>query len=206
MNAQKVTTLFLDIGGVFLTNGWDHNSRELAAAEFGFPYAEMSRRHDLTFGTYEEGKITLEEYLDRVVFFKERPFTYEDFKDFIFKQSQPLPDMFGLTHRLKLRYKLKTVAVSNEGREINDYRIRKFALTDVIDFFCSSCYIRMRKPDADIYRLALDMAGARASEVVYLENTEMFVDVARGLGIPTILHKDYETTVLALGEIGLTLD
>ncbi len=206
MNAQNITTLFLDIGGVFLTNGWDHDSRAQAAAEFGFPYAEMSRRHDLTFGTYEEGKITLEEYLDRVVFFKERPFTYEDFKAFIFKQSQALPDMFELTHRLKLRYKLKTVAVSNEGREINDYRIQKFGLTEVIDFFCSSCYIRVRKPDADIYRLALDMAGARAAEVVYLENTEMFADVARGLGIPTILHKDYETTVLALAETGLTLD
>jgi putative hydrolase of the HAD superfamily len=206
MSPQKVTTLFLDIGGVFLTNGWDHNSRAQAAVKFGFPYAEMSRRHDLTFGTYEEGKITLEEYLDRVVFFKERPFTVDEFRDFMFAQSQALPDMFELTHRLKLRYKLKTVAISNEGRELNDYRIRKFGLTDAIDFFCSSCYIRMRKPDADVYRLALDMAGARASEVVYLENTEMFVDVARGLGIPTIFHRDYETTVLALAEIGLGLD
>lgn len=204
--SPKITTLFLDIGGVFLTNGWDHDMRAKAAAAFGFPYAEMGRRHDLTFGTYEEGKITLEEYLDRVVFFKERPFTVEDFKSFMFAQSQPLPDMFELTHRLKLRYKLKTVAVSNEGRELNDHRIRTFALTDVIDFFCSSCYIRMRKPDADIYRLALDMAGAKVSEVVYLENTEMFVDVAQGLGIRTIFHKDYETTVLALAEIGLTLD
>ena len=203
--SPKITTLFLDIGGVFLTNGWDHDSRAKAAAAFGFPYAEMSRRHDLTFGTYEEGQITLDEYLDRVVFFKERPFTIEDFRNFVFEQSQPLPDMFELTHRLKLRYKLKTVAVSNEGREINDYRIRTFALTDVIDFFCSSCYIRMRKPDADIYRLALDMAGAKVSEVVYIENTEMFVDVAQGLGIRTILHKDYETTVLSLAEIGLEL-
>ncbi len=206
MSPQKVTTLFLDIGGVFLTNGWDHNSRAQAAAHFGFPYAEMSRLHDLTFGTYEEGKITLDEYLDRVVFNKERPFTIEDFKRFMFEQSQPLPDMFELTHRLKLRYKLKTVAVSNEGRELTAYRIQKFGLTDVIDFFCSSCYIRMRKPDADIYRLALDMSQTRAPEVVYIENTEMFVDVARGLGIHTIFHKDYETTVLSLAEIGLSLD
>jgi putative hydrolase of the HAD superfamily len=206
MSSQKVTTLFLDIGGVLLTNGWDHHSRAKAAAAFGFPYDEMSRRHDLIFGTYEEGKITLEEYLDRVVFFKERPFTREAFKDFMFAQSQVLPDMLELAHLLKLRYKLRTVAVSNEGRELNDYRIRKFGLTDVIDFFCSSCYIGSRKPDADIYRLALDTSGARTLEVVYIENTEMFVDVARGLGIPTIFHRDCETTVLALAEIGLTLD
>jgi putative hydrolase of the HAD superfamily len=206
MSSHKVTTLFLDIGGVFLTNGWDHDSRAKAAVEFGFPYAEMSRRHDLTFGTYEEGKITLEDYLDRVVFFKERPFTREAFKDFMFAQSQVLPEMMEFAHRLKLRYKLKTVAVSNEGRELTAYRNLKFGLPDVIDFFCSSCYIRMRKPDADIYRLALDMAAARAPEVVYLENTEMFVDVARGLGIHTIFHKDYETTVLSFADLGLTLD
>ena len=206
MDPLTVKALFLDIGGVFLTNGWDHNSRARGAERFSFPYAEMSRRHDLTFGTYEEGKITLEEYLDRVVFFKERPFTVDEFRDFMFSQSKVLPDMMELVHRLKLRYKLKTIAVSNEGRELNDYRIRKFGLTDVIDFFCSSCYIGMRKPDADIYRLALDMAGVRASEVVYLENTEMFADVARGLGVPTIFHRDYETTVLALAEIGLGLD
>jgi putative hydrolase of the HAD superfamily len=206
MISQKVTTLFLDIGGVLLTNGWDHHSRAKAAAAFGFPYGEMSRRHDLIFGTYEEGKITLEEYLDRVVFFNERPFTREAFKDFMFAQSQVLPDMLELAHLLKLRYNLRTVAVSNEGRELNAYRIQKFGLTAVIDFFCSSCYIGVRKPDADIYRLALDSSGARTLEVVYIENTKMFVDVARGLGIPTIFHRDCETTVLALAEIGLTLD
>jgi len=206
MSPMTVKALFLDIGGVLLTNGWDQNSRALAAVEFGLPYAEMSRRHDLTFGTYEEGRITLEEYLDRAVFYKERPFTRDDFKDFMFSQSQALPDMMELAHRIKLRHKIKTVAVSNEGRELNAYRSQKFGLTDLIDFFCSSCYVRRRKPDPDIFRLALDLAQVRAHEVVYIENTEMFVDVARGLGIRTIHHKDFETTVLSLAEIGLTLD
>jgi putative hydrolase of the HAD superfamily len=204
--SPKVTTLFLDIGGVFLTNGWDHTARARAAAAFGFAEAEMNERHDMTFSTYEEGKITLEEYLERVVFFKERPFTLDRFREFMFAQSQALPDMMELVQRLKLHYKLKTAAVSNEGRELNAYRIRKFGLTDIIDFFCSSCYVGLRKPDAEIYRLALDMSQTRAPEVVYLENTGMFVDVARGLGIHSILHRDYETTVLELADVGLTLD
>jgi putative hydrolase of the HAD superfamily len=206
MKKPKITTLFLDIGGVLLTNGWDHGSRVAAAEKFGLPIEEMNRRHAQTFGTYEEGRITLEEYLDRAVFYKERPFSREDFKDFMFAQSQALPGMMEFAHRIKLRYKLKTVAVSNEGREINAYRIRKFGLTDVIDFFCCSCFIRRRKPDADIYRLALDLAQVRAPEVVYVENTEMFVEVARGLGIRTILHKSLESTAQAFREIGLTLD
>jgi putative hydrolase of the HAD superfamily len=204
--SPKVTTLFLDIGGVFLTNGWDRVARARGAAAFGFPEAEMNERHDMTFSTYEEGQITLEEYLERVVFFKERPFTLDAFRDFLFAQSKALPDMLELVQRLKLHYKLKTVAVSNEGREINAYRIQTFGLNDIIDFYCSSCYVGVRKPDARIYRLALDMSQTRAPEVVYLENTEMFVDVARGLGIHSILHRDYEKTVLGLADVGLALD
>jgi putative hydrolase of the HAD superfamily len=206
MSSQRVTTLFLDIGGVFLTDGWGQRSRALAAVKFGFPYGEISRRHDMTFGTYEEGKITLEEYLQRVVFYKERPFTVDAFREFLFAQSQALPNMLDFIRRIKLHYRLKTVAVSNEGRELNAYRIQTFGLNDIIDFYCSSCYVGLRKPDADIFRLALDMSQTRAAEVVYLENTEMFVDVARGLGIHSIFHRDYETTVLELADAGLALD
>ncbi len=206
MKKQKVTTLFLDIGGVLLTNGWDHGSRVAAAEKFGLPVEEMDRRHAQTFGTYEEGKITLEEYLDRSVFFKERPFTHDDFKAFMFARSQPYPEMLELVRELKKRYRLRTVAVSNEGRELTVYRNEKFGLPGLIDFFVSSCFIRMRKPDADIYRLALDLAQVRTSEVVYVENTEMFVDVARGLGIPTIFHQGLEGTVEAFRGLGLSLD
>ncbi len=206
MKKQKVAALFLDIGGVLLTNGWDHGSRVAAAEEFGFPVEEMNRRHAQTFGTYEEGKITLEEYLDRAVFFKERPFPRDEFKAFMFARSQPYPEMLDFFRGLKKRYRLKTVAVSNEGRELTVYRNEKFGLPDLIDFFVSSCFIRVRKPDADIYRLALDLAQVRAPEVVYVENTEMFVDVARGLAIPTIFHTGFEATVEAFRELGLTLD
>jgi putative hydrolase of the HAD superfamily len=206
VNKPKITTLFLDIGGVLLTNGWDHSSRVAAAEKFGLPIEEMNRRHGQTFGTYEEGKITLEEYLDRAVFFKERPFTRDEFKAFMFARSKPYPEMLEFFRGLKKRYKLKTAAVSNEGRELAVYRNEKFGLPGLIDFFVSSCFIRVRKPDADIYRLALDLAQVRTSEVVYVENTEMFVDVARGLGIPTIFHKGFEATVEAFRELGLTLD
>jgi putative hydrolase of the HAD superfamily len=118
MKKPKITKLFRDIGGVLLTNGWGHGSRVAAAEEFGFPIEEMNRRHAQTFGTYEEGKISLEEYLDRAVFFKERPFTRDDFKAFMFARSQPCPEMLEYFRELKKRCRLKTVAVSNEGREL----------------------------------------------------------------------------------------
>src|SRR5689334_24877355 len=118
MSSSPITTLFLDIGGVLLTNGWDHNSRKRAAETFGLDYEEMNERHHLTFDTYEEGKLSLDEYLDRVVFYRERPFTRESFRDFMFGQSRPLPEMIDLVCRLKSLYRLKVAAVSNEGREL----------------------------------------------------------------------------------------
>ena len=153
-----VTTLFLDIGGVLLNNGWDHHARRRAAQHFMLEWAEMEERHHLTFETYEEGKLTLEEYLDRVVFYEERPFTPAQFRRFMFAQSKPYPQMIELVRKLKGRYGLKIVAVSNEAQELNSHRIRKFKLDGFVDSFVSSCFVHLRKPDADIFRLALDIA------------------------------------------------
>jgi putative hydrolase of the HAD superfamily len=204
--ASPITTLFLDIGGVLLTNGWDHRARKRAATNFKLELAEMEDRHHLTFDTYEEGKLTLEEYLGRVVFYQKRPFTRAQFRHFMFAQSKPYPQMIELVRKLKGRYGLKIVAVSNEARELNSHRIRKFKLDGFVDFFISSCFVHLRKPDADIFRLALDIAQTPAREVVYIENTPMFVQIAEGLGIRSILHTDYSSTCAKLASFGLPND
>jgi putative hydrolase of the HAD superfamily len=200
---MPVTALFLDIGGVLLTNGWDHNARELAAKTFDLDLADMEDRHHLTFDTYEEGKLTLEEYLGRVVFYQKRPFTRDRFRRFMFAQSKPYPEMIELVAQLKVRHGLKIAVVSNEARELNAYRIRKFKLDGLVDSFISSCFVHVRKPDADIFRLALDIAQAPARQVVYIENTPMFVQIAEGLGIRSILHTDYSSTCAKLASLGL---
>ena len=192
--STEIRTLFLDIGGVLLTDGWDHHARKRAAKNFKLEWAEMEARHHLTFDTYEEGKLTLEEYLGRVVFYQKRPFTRAQFRRFMFAQSKPYPQMIELIAQLKARYGLEIVVVSNEARELNAYRIRKFKLDGLVDSFISSCFVHIRKPDADIFRLALDIAQAPARQVVYIENTPMFVQIAEGLGIRSILHTDYEST------------
>ncbi len=197
------TALFLDVGGVLLTNGWDRSMRRRAAETFGLDYAEMDDRHHLTFDTFEEGKLSLEEYLDRVVFYQSRPFSREEFQGFIFDQSQPYPEMMELIRSLKARYRLKVAVVSNEGRELTVYRIQKFKLGEFVDFFISSCFVHFRKPDADIYRIALDIAQVQPTEVIYVEDRAMFVEVAQGLGIRGIHHVSHESTRNALGELGL---
>jgi putative hydrolase of the HAD superfamily len=162
-SACPITTLFLDIGGVLLTNGWDHHARKRAATHFRLELAEMEDRHHLTFDTYEEGKLTLKEYLGRVVFYEKRPFTRAQFRRFMFAQSKPYPQMIELVRKLKGRYRLKIVVVSNEAQELNFHRIRKFKLDGFVDSFVSSCFVHLRKPDADIFRLALDIAQTPVS-------------------------------------------
>lgn len=200
---MTITTLFLDIGGVLLTNGWDHHARRRAVRNFKLDWAEVEERHRLTFEIHEEGKLTFDEYLNLVVFYEKRAFTRAQFRRFMCEQSKPYPDMIALVSKLKIQHKLKVVVVSNESRELNAYRIRKFKLDGFVDAFISSCFVQIRKPDANIFRLALDIAQTTAAQVLYLENTPMFVEIAEGLGIRSILHTNYKSTCAKLAALGL---
>jgi len=201
--ALSITTLFVDIGGVLLNNGWDHIARRKVAKHFNLEWAEMEERHTLAFETHEEGKLTFEEYLGLVVFYQKRPFTRAQFRRFMCEQSTSFPEMIELITRLKIRYGLKIIVVSNEARVVNDYRIHKFKLDAFVDAFMSSCFVHIRKPDADMFRLALDVAQTPARKVVYIENTPMFVQIAESLGIRSILHTDYKSTCAKLASFGL---
>jgi putative hydrolase of the HAD superfamily len=198
-----VTTLFLDIGGVMLSNGWGHESRRAAAEVFHLDFNDMEERHHLTFVTYEEGKLTMREYFNRIVFYRKRDFTPDQFRDFMFAQTTPFVEMIEFILKLKEQYGLKIAVVNNEARELNVHRIKKFKLNQFVDFYISSCFVHFRKPDADIFRIALDIAQIPAEHVIYIENTKMFVDVARDLGIRSIHHTDYKSTRSELSLLGL---
>ncbi len=198
-----IKALFLDIGGVLLTNGWDRHARQRAAVKFNLDYEQLNERHHLTFDTYESGKLSLEEYLERLVFYEDRPYTPQVFTQFIMEQTGAYPDMIELVADLKQKYGLKTVAVNNEGRELNEYRIQQFNLHQIFDTFVSSCYVHFRKPDRDIFRLALDVAQIAPENAVYVDDRALFVQVARGLGMHCIHHTEYTLTKQALADLGL---
>ncbi len=202
---MKISALFTDIGGVLLTNGWDHNSRALAVKKFKLDADELNERHHLTFDTFEEGKISFNEYLKRTVFYKKRTFTIRQFKEFMYSQSKPYEEMIDLVCRLKEEYKLRVIAVSNESRELNDHRINKFKLNTFIDAFVSSCFVHLRKPDHDIFRMALDIAQVNPKEIIYIDDKMMFVEVARTVGIHGLHHMNYKSTIKKLSDFGLDL-
>jgi putative hydrolase of the HAD superfamily len=147
----------------------------------------------------------LEEYLSQVVFYQERPFDRAQFRRFMFAQSKAYPEMIELVARLKVRHGLKIAVVNNEARELNLHRIRKFKLDGFVDAFISSCFVRLRKPDADIFKLALDIGQTPVREIIYIENTPLFVQIAEGMGIRSILHTDYKSTCTKLASFGLDI-
>ncbi|HSZ34434.1 MAG TPA: HAD family phosphatase [Puia sp.] len=199
---ERYTTIFTDIGGVLLTNGWDRNGRKKAIKQFNLDPVETEERHHLTFDTYESGKISLTEYLKRLVFYTERDFTEVEFRKFMFDQSQPIPEMLTLIRAIKEKYGIKIAVVSNEGRELNNYRIKTFKLGEFVDFFISSCFVHFRKPDADIFKVALDIAQVPPEKVIYLEDRPMFVQVADTLGIHGIIHRNFKSTRDQLASFG----
>ncbi len=199
-----ITHLFTDIGGVLLTNGWDRGMRREAARTFNLDLEDMEERHHLTFDTYEEGKLTIDQYLKRTVFYEDRPFTKEQFLAFMFAQSKPYPEMLTYVRDLKGRHNLKVAAVSNEGRELTVFRIKKFGLLEIIDFFVSSCFVHFRKPDEDMWKMALDISVAEPGNVAYVDDRLLFVETAQNLGINGIHHTSLPSTKAALAALGLS--
>jgi len=187
--------VFFDIGGVLLSDGWGHVSRQAAAEKFDLDYHEMDILHDFIFNTYEIGKITLDDYLDTVVFNHPRDFTKEDFKTFMFAQSLELPDMLQwLKQWRKDNPDIRLISINNEPRELNDYRINKFELHECFDAFISSCEVGMRKPDPGIYNLAMGIAHTTPEHCIYIDDRQMLVQAAEKVGIRSFQHRDFETT------------
>lgn len=204
MQKNGIRVLFFDIGGVLLSNGWGHESRQKAAQVFGFDYAEMSTLHDFIFNVYEIGSITLDEYLDTVLFYQPRSFTKADFIDFMLQESKQLPGMLDWLIGWKRDHPgIRIISINNEGRELNDYRIDHFGLDRVFDAFVSSCEVGMRKPDPGIFRLALGIAHAQPEECLYFDDRIILAEAAKKLGILGHQHRSFEETKNIIEQIGM---
>ncbi|MEO6315315.1 MAG: HAD-IA family hydrolase [Chitinophagaceae bacterium] len=192
--------IFLDIGGVLLSNGWGHESRQAAAVKFGFDYSEMNIFHEFIFNVYEIGKISLDEYLDTTLFYRPRNFTKEAFIQFMMEQSVELPGTLQWLIEWKKQHagRFRFISINNEGKELNDYRIQKFGLHACFDAFVSSCEVGMRKPDPGIFRLAMGIAQASPDECIYFDDRQILVDAAAKTGMECYCHKGLETTRVIL--------
>ena len=200
----QVNTLFWDNGGVILTNGWDRDSRRAAVEKFHLDWADFEDRHELLLHTFETGELSLDKYLHRAVFYKPRPFTQDEFKAFMFEQSEPLPESMAFLAELAGTNRYMMAALNNESLEINEYRIAKFKLRDYFEAFFSSCYLGLRKPGSEIYTRALQITQRRPEECVLIDDRGLNLEYAREMGMNTIQFHTVPQLREELAELGAT--
>jgi putative hydrolase of the HAD superfamily len=203
---SEVNMLFWDNGGVILTNGWDRASRRKAVEHFHLDWEDFADRHELMLNAFETGEATLEQYLQRTVFYRPRTFTIEEFKAFMFAQSQPLPESLDFLKQLARSRRCGLAALNNESREINEYRIAQFHLRDYFEAFFSSCYLGVRKPDAEIYRLALEITQRKPQECVMIDDRGLNLECAKELSMRVIQFQNVRQLRDDLAGLGITTD
>jgi len=200
-----ITTIFFDIGGVLLTDGWGHDSRRAAAEKFGLDWEEYSDRHEKVGHAIETNRMSLEQYLDRTIFYRPREFSREDFRAFIFAQSQPKPESIEIVTQLVGSKKYFLATINNEILELNVYRLEHFGLRRYFPIFFSSCFLGLRKPDEAIYRLVLQVTQQTPDQCIFIDDREVNLECPRELGMSTILFRDVERLRSELQQAGVSL-
>ena len=202
---SAIRAIFWDVGGVLLTNAWDRTERAAALEHFQLDPEEFHARHEMVVSSFERGKITLDEYLDRTVFYRPRPFTREMFRDYMFSLSQPCPEVLEFARALTDSGRYLMGTINNESRELNYYRIEKFGLRMVFRLFVSSCFVGFRKPERDIYRLALEITQVPAEQCCFIDDRALNLECAAKLGMHTIQMQQVEQLRGDLAKLGVTL-
>jgi putative hydrolase of the HAD superfamily len=200
---SNVAALFWDVGGVVLSNGWDQSARAEAARRFSLDPVDFQERHQRAEEELETGRITLDTYLDQTIFFRERSFSREEFKSFIFAQSRENEETRVLLDELTASRRYFLATLNNESEELNTHRIRKFDLTRNFAAFFVSCYLRARKPDPLIYQLALGITQRAPQECIFIDDRPANLEPAKALGMRTILFHSAGELRASLWESGV---
>jgi putative hydrolase of the HAD superfamily len=200
-----IRAIFWDVGGVLLSNAWDRTERAKALEHFHLDEEEFRARHDMVVSSFERGKITLDEYLDRTVFYRPRSFERDAFRDYMFSLSQPFPDVLQFAQALTDSGKYFMGTINNESRELNNLRIEKFGLRKIFRLFVSSCYVGFRKPERDIYRLALEITQIPADACCFIDDRPLNLECAANLGMHTIQMQGLEQLRQDLAKLGVSL-
>jgi putative hydrolase of the HAD superfamily len=200
-----IRALFWDVGGVLLTNAWDRKERAKAFEHFHLDPDEFQSRHELVVSSFERGKISLDEYLARTVFYRERPFRADEFRKYMFTLSQPFPDVLQFARGLADTGRYLMATINNESRELNNYRIETFGLWQIFRLFVSSCFVGLRKPEVDIYRMALEMTHIPAEACCFIDDRALNLECAAQLGMHTIQMQGLEQLRAELGKLGVAV-
>ena len=200
---SEIHVIFWDVGGVLLSNAWDHTERAAALEHFRLDQEEFHARHEMVVSSFERGKISLDEYLDRTIFYRNRPFTREEFRDYMFSLSQPMPEVLAFARALAACGKYFMGTINNESRELNLHRIEKYGLREIFRLFVSSCFVGLRKPESGIYRLAIETTQINPDECCFIDDRALNLECAAKLGMRTIQMQTLNQLQEDLGKLGV---
>lgn len=201
---SEIRAIFWDVGGVLLTNAWDHEERAKSLEKFQIDPKDFQSRHELLVSSFERGKITLDEYLQRTVFCQPRSFTVDSFRDYMFSLSQPFPDVLKFAQALSNSGKYLMGTINNESRELNYYRMERFGLREIFRLFFSSCFVGLRKPEKDIYRLALETTQIPAGNCCFIDDRPLNLECAQQMGMQTIQMQRLDQLRTDLTKLGVS--
>ena len=202
---MAINAVFWDVGGVLLSNAWDHEQRQCILKQFGLDEVEFESRHEMLVSSLERGKISLDEYLERTIFYRPRPFNLDEFKKYMFSLSQPCPETLQLAKEIAKSRRYLMATINNESKELNLFRIQTFGLREIFSLFVSSCFVGLRKPEEGIYRLALDITQTVPEECCFIDDRPLNLDTASRLGMHVIQMKSTEQLRQELQKLGVTV-
>ena len=189
---NEIRHIFFDIGGVLGSNGWDHEQREQAIARFALNSEDFEWRHKEVVSDWEEGRITLDEYLDIAVFHTARGFSREEFIEFMHSESIPNEGTIEIARRLSRQPGYTLMTMNNEAEELNTFRIEKFGISQIFEAFLSSCWLGVRKPIRRFYHRGLGIAHAEATTSLFIDDRQQNLISASTLGMNVVHFKSAE--------------
>ncbi len=203
MSLSGISAIFWDVGGVLLSNAWDHEERRQALQQFALDEVEFESRHEMLVSSFERGKISLQEYLERTIFYRPRSFTLEAFEQYMYSLSQADPQTLQLARELSKSCKYLMSTINNESKELNLFRIQTFGLREIFNLFVSSCFVGLRKPEEGIYRLALEITQRPPEECCFIDDRPLNLDSASRLGMHVIRMENAEQLRQELQKLGV---
>ena len=204
--SKAVETVFFDLGGVLLSNGWDPVQRATVLPKFDVSLEEYEARHEAANYFWERGLKDAHWFFEQTVFYEPRSFTFDELWAEVEGQSSVLyPETYEIIAKIRRTGRYKVATLNNESRELNDYRVRAFDLRSSFDFFVCSGYVHEMKPHPDIYRSALEISGTTAGASVFIDDKQENCEAAREAGMQAIHFESPGQLISVLTEIGITL-
>jgi putative hydrolase of the HAD superfamily len=176
----------------------------MALKKFDVDAVDFQERHEMVVSSFERGKISLHEYLERTIFCHPRRFTKEEFCQYMFSLSQPDPAALDLARKLAGSGRYFMATINNESKDLNLYRIQHFDLRGIFSLFVSSCFVGLRKPEEGIYRLALETTQRPAEECCFIDDRAINLESASRLGMHVIRMKNASQLQQELAKLGVS--